>query len=98
MTITVDGSKVVINKEIDFGDNPLNSTADPTSPSNLINLDYFNREFSEFKKEIKDLIPDDLNRFTDGLNYMLPVYAATVDQVENNMSGSSWNSSCDKIY
>ena len=86
MTITVDGSKVVINKEIDFGDNPLNSTADPTSPSNLINLDYFNREFSEFKKEIKDLIPDDLNRFTDGLNYMLPVYSATVDQVENNMS------------
>lgn len=86
MTITVDGSKVIINKEIDLGDRPLNSTADPINPSNLINLDYFNREFNAFKKEINDLIPDNLDHFADGLNYMLPTYMVSADQLENGLS------------
>lgn len=84
MTITVNGNRVVINKELrlenGFG---IQTDKTPTDPADMVNLQYFNEQFEAYKKQIDEIIPDDLSEFTQGLNFMATPIEVTPADVED---------------
>ena len=84
MTITVNGNRVVINKEIRLeGGLGIQSDKTPAEPNDMVTLQFFNEQFDAFKEDIDKLIPDDLSRFSEGLNYMATPVVVTPNDLED---------------